>query len=101
MTQSKRFHPIISKTKGIATVFKIYLHKREFEKNDLSPPAGLLVRGKIFEKNNMVSNDSKLPNSARNAIKKFFFGGGGKRRRTAAAAVPPPFFFKDTKTWGN
>ena len=34
-----------------------------------------------FEKNNMVSNDSKLPNSARNAIKKFFLvaaeNGGG------------------------
>ena len=38
----------------------------------------------------MVSNDSKLPNSARNAKKKFFVG-GGKRRRTAGAAVPPPF----------
>ena len=44
-------------------------------------PAGLLVRRKLFEKNNMVSNDSKLPNSARNAIKKIFLvaaviGGG-------------------------
>ena len=66
------------------TVFKIYLDKREFKKKWPSPPAGLLVRGQIFEKNNMVSNDSKLPNSARNAIKKIFtpppqknfFGGG-------------------------
>ena len=55
---------------------------------------------KSFEKNNMVSNDSKLPNSARNAIK-IFFCGGGKRRRTAGAAVPPPFFFKDTNSWSN
>ena len=48
-----------------------------------SPPAGVLVREKIFEKNNMVSNDSKLPNSARNAIKKFFLAAaenGGERR---------------------
>ena len=57
----------------------------------------MVIRGKIFEKNNMVSNDSKLPNSARNAIKNFFFGGGGKRRRTAGAAVPPPFFLKIPK----
>ena len=34
-----------------------------------SAAAGWLVRGKIVEKNNMFSNDSKLPNSARNAIK--------------------------------
>ena len=58
-------------------------------------PAGLLGRRKIFEKNNMVSNDSKLPNSARNAIKIFFLvaakNGGG------LAAV----FFKDTNSWGN
>ena len=43
-------------------------------------PAGLLVRRKIFEKNNMVSNDSKLPNSARNATKNFLVAavnGGG------------------------
>ena len=37
----------------------------------------MLVRGKIFEKNNMVSNDSKLPNSARNAIKKNFLVADG------------------------
>ncbi len=37
-------------------------------------------------KNNMVSNDSKMPNSARNAIKKNF-GGGGKLRFSAGAAV--------------
>ena len=40
----------------------------------------MLVRGKFFEKNNMVSNDSKLPNSARNAIKNFLVvadGGSG------------------------
>ena len=54
-----------------------------------SPPAGLVIRGKILKKN-MVSNDSKSPNSARNTIKKIL-GGGGKRRRTAGAAVPPPF----------
>ena len=47
----------------------------------------MLVRGKIFEKNNMVSNGSKLPNSARNAIK-ILFGGGGKWRWKAGAAVP-------------
>ena len=36
------------------TEFKIYLDKQEFEKNDV-----LLVKEKIFAKNNMVSNDSK------------------------------------------
>jgi hypothetical protein len=30
------------------------------------------------EKNNMVSNDSKLPDSARNAL--IFLGGGGGKR---------------------
>ena len=67
-----------------STVFKIYLDIREFEKN---------LSGE--KKNNMVLNDSKLPNSARNA--KFFFCGGGKRWRAAGAAVPPPFFLKIPK----
>ena len=45
-------------------------------------PRRVACKGKIFGKNNMVSNDSKLPNSARNAIKNFFLvaaadGGSG------------------------
>ncbi len=60
----------------------------------------LFFKGKNFEKNNMASNDSKLPNSARNAKKNY--GGIEKRRRTAEAVVQPPFFLmKDTKTLGN
>ena len=44
----------------------------------------------------MIPNDSKLPNSARNAIKKIFLvaAGGGSG---GLAAV----FFKDTSSWGN
>ena len=45
----------------------------------------------------MVSNDSKLPNSARNAIKNFF-GGGGKG---GGSGGPAAVFFKDTNSWGN
>ena len=58
----------------------------------MTKSAGLLVRGKIFEKNNMVSNDLKLPNSARNAIKFFFW----RRRKTAAdggSGGPAAVFF--------
>ena len=44
-----------------------------------------VIRGKLNKKNNMVSNDSKSSNSARNGKKKF-------RRQTAEAAVQPPFF---------
>ena len=61
-------------------------------------PAGLLVRRKILEKNNMVSNDSKLPNSARNAIKNLFLvaavNGGW-------SGGPATVFLKDTNSWGN
>ena len=64
-------------------------------------PAGLLVRGKIFEKNNMVSNDSKLPNSARNAIKKFFLvaaenGGGRRERRSRRRFLNSNIFYLPT-----
>ena len=48
-------------------------------------PHRVSFKGKIFWKKNMVSNDSKLPNSARNAKKKFFLvaaeNGGGRRER--------------------
>ncbi len=43
-------------------------------------PRRVSYKGKFFEKNNMVSNDSKSPNSARNAKKYSFFAvvnGGG------------------------
>jgi len=47
-------------------------------------PAGLVIREKFFRKKNMASNDSKLSNSARNAIKIFLAAaenGGDRRER--------------------
>ena len=44
--------------------------------------------GFFEEKNKMVSNDSKMSNSARNGKKKF----GGRWRFFAIAAVSQPFF---------
>ena len=66
-----------------------------------SNPAGdLVIFFKFSKKNNMVSNDSKLPNSARNAIQVFFVAaenGGGRREQRSRRR----FFFKDTNSWGN
>ena len=50
-------------------------------------PRRVGYKGKIFEKNNMVSNDSKLPNSARNAIKKFLAAAAVNGGSGGSAAV--------------
>ena len=58
----------------------------------MSPPAGLLVR-KFFEKNNMVSNDSKLPNSAK---KKFL----SRRQKMAGNGGPAAAFYEKYQNLG-
>ena len=85
----KRFCLNIFKSLGEALNLRYTLINENLKKKS----AGLVIREKIFEKNNMVSNDSKLPNSARNAKKKFFWW----RRKTAAgggSGGPAAVFFK-------
>ena len=62
-----RFCSNIFKSTEEALNLRYTLIKREFVKKMINK---LVLRGKFFEKNNMVSNDSKFPNSARIAKKK-------------------------------
>ena len=78
---------------------KIYLpcDKQKLKKKiKISPPRRVGYKEKIFEKNNMVSKNSKLPNSARNAINFFC-----RWWEMVVNGGPAAVFFKDSKTWGN
>jgi hypothetical protein len=78
LTHHKRFCYNIFKSSGDVLNLRYTLINENLKKMTKSP-AGLVIREKFFRKKNMVSNDSKLSNSARNAIKNFFW----RRRKTA------------------